>query len=402
MKRLLRFGWITMICIWAVVLVLQTGASSAAIDVVETKAHGAALIDVQSGRILYSKAGDKPMRIASLTKVMTAIVAIESGKLTDEVKVSGRAAGKEGSSIYLKSGETMSLHHMLYGMMLRSGNDAATAIAEHVGGSVEGFVFQMNQKAALLGMEHTTFSNPTGLDEGGGNTASANDMAKLTAYALRNPVFQEIVKTKVKRVPNPEEAWDYVWSNKNRMLSLYDGADGVKTGYTKLANRCLITSATRSGQQLAVVTLDDGDDWIDHKKLLDYGFQHYSQRVLVEQGEQVGAGGWLAGRAFMYPLSDEEANLVRNELFEIGSGTTDYKLGLRGELRYSLDGRQIGSVPLYDKDSNRPELRRQAPGAKGQSLNAFRAQSWLDALQAAFTSLFLTTEQDLREAFKPW
>src|SRR5690606_17687538 len=147
-------------------------------------------------------------RIASLTKVMTAIVAIENGTLTDLVQVGPAAYGKEGSSLYLHLGEEMTLHTMLYGLMLRSGNDAATAIAEHVGGSLEGFVFLMNQKARELGMKNTSFKNPHGLDEDG-HYSSANDMAVLTAYALRNEVFQEIVKTKVKTAPNPNEDWDY-------------------------------------------------------------------------------------------------------------------------------------------------------------------------------------------------
>ncbi|UUZ94377.1 D-alanyl-D-alanine carboxypeptidase [Paenibacillus sp. P25] len=211
---------------------------------VSTHAEAAALVDVASGRILYSSKGDKTMRIASLTKIMTAIVAIEHGNLSDKVKVSKNAFGKEGSSIYLKLNEEMNLKDLLYGMMLRSGNDAATAIAEHVGGSVEGFAYMMNEEARLIGMTGSSFKNPTGLDETG-HYSTANDMAKLTAYALKNPVFAEIVKTRVKKAPNPNESWDYTWINKNKMLSIYDGSDGVKTGYTKLAKRRLVSSATR-------------------------------------------------------------------------------------------------------------------------------------------------------------
>lgn len=197
-----------------------------------THAESAALIDVTSGRILFSKEGDKQMRIASLTKIMTAIVAIENGKLDDKVKVSAAAFGKEGSSIYLKLGEEMSLENMLYGLMLRSGNDAATAIAEHVGGSEEGFVLMMNQKAEEIGLRGTHFMNPHGLDADG-HYSTASDMARLTAYALQNPVFKRIVATEQKSAPNPNESWDYSWHNKNKMLRLYEGADGVKTGYTK-------------------------------------------------------------------------------------------------------------------------------------------------------------------------
>jgi serine-type D-Ala-D-Ala carboxypeptidase (penicillin-binding protein 5/6) len=389
MKQALKIGWVFVIILWAVTIISAPLVTSAATEKIATKAEGAALIDVDSGRILYSKQGDKPMRIASLTKVMTAIVAIESGKLTDEVKISSRAAGKEGSSIYLKAGETMSLQHLLYGMMLRSGNDAATAVAEHVGGSVEGFVYLMQQKAELIGMEHAAFSNPTGLDEGKGNIASANDMAKLTAYALRNPVFQDIVKTKLKRVPNPDETWDYVWSNKNKMLSIYDGADGVKTGYTKLANRCLITSATKEGQQLAVVTLNDREDWIDHKKLLDYGFNNFPLIKLAGQAEKAGDEGLFTSKSFEYPLSADEKSAVTKEVVRKAKDSVDYRLGIKGELLFKLEGRTIGSVPLLGELLQRPESKVKSSAASGSSRNGtMLAPNWADVWSAAMKSLF--------------
>nr|WP_209970297.1 D-alanyl-D-alanine carboxypeptidase family protein [Paenibacillus eucommiae] len=313
---------------------------------IDTYAVGAALIDVESGRILYSEKGDEPMRIASLTKIMTAIVAIEYGKLSDTVKVSKNAYAKEGSSLYLKLGEEMSLNNMLYGLMLRSGNDAATAIAEHVGGSLEGFVYLMNEKAKELGMKNSHFINPSGLDDGEGHYSSANDMAKLTAYALNNPVFQEIVKTKAKKVPNPNEEWDYNWLNKNKMLGLFEGADGVKTGYTKLAKRCLVSSATRGGQQLAVVTLNDSNDWSDHARLLQYGFANYPLKQIVSKGEAVQGSTGTASRSFYYPLLEEEQKLLQTGVVPIQEDTMDYRLGQRGSLQILLDGKQIGAVSL--------------------------------------------------------
>lgn len=316
---------------------------------VSTSAESAALIDVASGRVLYSKAGDKQMRIASLTKIMTAIVAIENGNLSDKVKVSGRAFGKEGSSIYLKLGEEMSLQNMLYGLMLRSGNDAATAIAEHIGGSEEGFVYLMNRKAEELGMTRSHFMNPHGLDANG-HYSTANDMAKLTAYALENPIFKEIVKTEVKKAPNPNQSWDYTWINKNKMLNLFDGADGVKTGYTKLAKRCLVSSATRGGQQLAVVTLNDGQDWADHTKLLEFGFTNYPLKPIVVKGETV-EQGLVAGRAFSYPMLGTEEATRKVELAKPES--LDSRLGIRGKLIVEVAGENAGSVPLYAAGSTR-------------------------------------------------
>ncbi|MGO4271515.1 D-alanyl-D-alanine carboxypeptidase family protein, partial [Paenibacillus sp. TAF58] len=345
---------VRIILLWSAIISLlwaPFGQVEAAPPGIHTNAVGASLIDVESGRILYSEKGDTPMRIASLTKIMTAIIAIEQGKLTDKVKVSKNAFGKEGSSIYLKLGEEMRLHDMLYGLMMRSGNDAATAIAEHIGGSVEGFVYLMNEKAKMLGMDHSHFTNPSGLDEGDGHRSSPNDMAKLTAYALKNPVFQDIVSTKIKKVPNPNEAWDYSWLNKNKMLSLFEGADGVKTGYTKLAKRCLVSSATRGGQQLAVVTLDDPDDWGDHARLLQYGFNYFPLQTIVKKGDAVEGTPWVVGRTFSYPLAEGEAAQLNRKVALTDPASMEYRLAERGTLQFSLNQKSIQTVPIYDATS---------------------------------------------------
>jgi len=326
---------------------------------ISTHARASSVIDVKSGRIVFQANGDARLPIASLTKVMTAIVAIEHGKLDDVVKVSANAYGKEGSSIYLHLGEEMTLHTMLYGLMLRSGNDAATAIAEHVGGSVEGFVYLMNEKARLLGLKNTSFRNPHGLDEEG-HYSSANDLAVLSAYALQNETFQEIVKTKVKTAPNPNEKWDYRWTNKNKMLNFYEGADGVKTGYTTLARRTLISSATRNGQQFAVVTLNDGDDWNDHRRLLDYAFRHYPTTTIVRKGERVEEPNLVAARSFEYPLAEGEAAELRKNVVLEDPLSTDYRLGHRGKLELYLKGRLIASLPLFEDGSERLKAQEEA------------------------------------------
>ncbi|WP_166239271.1 D-alanyl-D-alanine carboxypeptidase family protein [Paenibacillus turpanensis] len=318
-----------------------------------THAEAHSLIDVNTGRILTHNNGDKQMRIASLTKIMTAIVAIENGDLSSLVKVSKNAFGKEGSSIYVKLGEEMSLHNMLYGLMLRSGNDAATAIAEHIGGTEEGFVLMMNEKAKQLGLANSQFRNPHGLDADG-HYSSANDLAKLTAYALKNPVFKEIVKTKLKKAPNPNESWDYVWHNKNKMLSLYEGADGVKTGYTKLAHRTLVSSATRDGQQLAAVTLNDGNDWADHATLFDYGFKHFAQTTLIRKNDLIEGTDYFAGSTVTYPLLESEKSALKRELKEEPENSVDYTFGLRGRVLFKVNGETVASVPYYTAGS--PQL----------------------------------------------
>ncbi|MFC4808444.1 D-alanyl-D-alanine carboxypeptidase family protein [Paenibacillus sp. GCM10023250] len=341
----------------ASVMLLLPGAAAAAEPAPElrTGAESAALIDVESGRLLYSYHGDKPMLIASLTKIMTAIVAIEHGKLSDMVETSVRAAGKEGSSIYLRRGEKMSLHNLLYGLMLRSGNDAATAIAEHVGGSEEGFVHLMNDKAEMLGLANSHFMNPSGLDAEG-HYGSANDLAKLTAYALKNPVFKEIVKTKRKSAPNPNDQWDYLWMNKNKMLSLYEGADGVKTGYTKKALRCLVSSASRGGQQLVAVTLRDSDDWNDHQRMLSYGFNHYPLSEVARKGQPVSGHPLAVGRTLRYPFAEGEKERLRSKLTLASPGSTAYLLGERGALEWFVGDEKIGSTPVYDPNGPRISL----------------------------------------------
>ncbi|QYR19952.1 D-alanyl-D-alanine carboxypeptidase [Paenibacillus sp. sptzw28] len=365
-------------------------ANAAAPEPITTHARAAALIDVESGRLLYSSAGDKPMKIASLTKIMTAIVAIEHGKLSDMVKTSKRAAGKEGSSIYLKLGEEMSLQNMLYGLMLRSGNDAATAIAEHVGGSEEGFVHMMNEKARMLGLANTQFMNPSGLDDQG-HYSSADDMAKLTAYALKNPVFKEIVKTKVKTAPNPYDEWDYKWRNKNKMLTMYEGADGVKTGYTTQAFRCLVSSATRGGQQLAVVTLNDGDDWLDHRKLLDWGFANYPLSEVVHKGQPVNGFALAVGRTFRYPFAEGERQQLRSNLVLLSERSTAYSLGERGTIEWSIGDMKIGSTPVYEPQGARINLPERAASASPDASPVTvktAMHSFLSALRLTLSALF--------------
>lgn len=322
-------------------------------------AEAAALIDVESGRILYSKQGDKQMLIASLTKIMTTIVAIEEGDLSSTVKVGKNAYGKEGSSLYLHLGEEMNLEHMLYGIMLRSGNDAATAVAEHIGGSVDGFAYKMNEMAERLGMANSQFMNPHGLDADG-HYSTANDMAKLTGYALKNDTFREIVKTKLKKVPNPNEAWDYAWRNKNKMLHLYEGGDGVKTGYTKAAGRCLVSSATRDGRQLAVVTLNAPSDWADHSRLLDYGFEEYPLRVLAEEDESAGDTTFIYEREFRYPLEHGETDRIRIRTELTEESNVDYRLGVRGYAEFFLGDEPIGRVRLIEAEEQASSARPKA------------------------------------------
>lgn len=249
-------------------------------------AHRAILMDGETGRILYEKDAHSRSRIASITKIMTAVLAVESGRMDEEVTVSENASGTEGSSLYLKAGEKIKLEDLVYGLMLRSGNDSAVAIAEFVGGSLEGFVHLMNQKAAEIGMKDSHFSNPHGLDDHEDHYSTAYDMALLTKYAMENDLYKKIAGTKVHTAPNPEEKWDRKWKNKNRLVTeLYKYSTGGKTGYTKLAKRTLVSTASKDGENLIAVTLNAPDDWNDHIGMFEYGFEQFDYKIVLEKGD---------------------------------------------------------------------------------------------------------------------
>ena len=223
-------------------------------------ARSAYVLDAVSGRVLFSQNPDRRSLIASTTKIMTALIVCEQCNVLDRMRIPREAVGIEGSSMYLKEGEVLTLQELLYGLMLSSGNDAAVALAIYCGGTVEGFAELMNDKARVLGMTGTHFENPNGLDSPG-HYSTARDLAVLAAYAMENPIFAKTVSTKTVCAGNR------ALRNHNKLLWMLEGADGVKTGYTKAAGRILVSSATRDGRRLIAVTLDDPNDWQDHQAL---------------------------------------------------------------------------------------------------------------------------------------
>ncbi len=248
----------------------------------DLSASSAILMEAENGTLLYQKNAFVRRGMASTTKIMTALVAIENGDLKKTVTVSDKAIGVEGSSIYLKPKEKLTLEELLYALLLQSANDAATAIAIEIGGSVEGFANMMNEKAEALGLTATHFTNPHGLDNENHYT-TAYDLAKITAAALKNEIFRKICSTYKKTIPDGEDG-TRVLVNHNKLLRLYDGAIGVKTGFTKKNGRCLVGAAEREGLTLISVTLGAPDDWNDHKKMLDYGFDRYEKDELAAAG----------------------------------------------------------------------------------------------------------------------
>lgn len=249
----------------------------------QINARSAIVMDFDSGRVLYEKNAYIKRPMASTTKIMTAIIALENGNPDDMVTVSRRAASIHGSLMHLTTGEVLSLRELIYGLLMRSGNDASIAIAEHIGGSVDGFLEMMNAKAKEIGAMNTQFTSPHGLD-GTGHYSTAYDLALITRYALEIPLFNEIVKTTFVQIGNRSMA------NTNEMLTSYAGADGVKTGYTGKAGRCLITSATRDGRRfISVALFCDSRNLraLSSKKILDYTFALYYPHKLI-QSEYIG------------------------------------------------------------------------------------------------------------------
>ena len=310
-------------------------------------AKNAALLEPVSGRLLFEKNADRQARMASTTKIMTALLICEQCNVLDRMRIPKEAVGIEGSSMYLKEGEVLTLQELLYGLMLSSGNDAAVALAIYCGGTVEGFVERMNDKARVLGLTNTHFANPNGLDAPE-HYSSARDLARLGAYAMENPILAKTVSTKTVTVGNR-----YL-RNHNKLLWLMEGADGVKTGFTRSAGRILVSSAQRSGRRLAAATLDDPNDWQDHKGLLEQGFANFSVRQILSAGEKLGertvAGGQgtvrlLAGEDFSYALTPEEAPqiVLTGQEFVYAPVAQGADAGTACVL---LSGKIIGRVPL--------------------------------------------------------
>ena len=325
---------------------------------ISTSAASAILMDAESGRVLYEQNVDREMLIASTTKIMTALVALREGTLSETVKVSRSAAYTEVSSMYLKEGEELTLETLLYGLMLCSGNDAAVAIAEHIGGSQEGFARLMNETAGELGMKHSSFANPNGLDAEG-HYSTARDMAILACAAMKNETLARIVSTRTITIGGR------TMTNHNKLLSYMGGCIGLKTGYTKAAGRTLVSCAEQNGQRLIAVTLQDGNDWADHQALYEYGFSTYPALRLAVLGQEVkrvpvqdavqSTVSLVAANGFFWPKAESETIESRIELER--PLTAPLSAGTKvGQVIFSLRGREIGRVDLLCGESAAPRV----------------------------------------------
>ncbi|WP_213818423.1 D-alanyl-D-alanine carboxypeptidase family protein [Garciella nitratireducens] len=324
--------------------------------------ESAIVIEQNTGRILYSKNIDRKRAMASTTKIMTAIVAIENGHLDDIITISQNAAEIEGSSIYLEANEHLTLEELLYGLMLRSGNDAAYAIAEYIGGgNVEKFINMMNRKAEEIGANNTHFMNPHGLHDKQHYT-TAHDLAKITAYAMKNETFKKIISTKNKTISWENHEWNRSLTNKNKMLWNYQGGNGVKTGYTTDAGKCFVSSAFRNNIQLIAVVLKSNNIWKDATALLDYGFDHYKPYKVISKEDYLKSISVIEGtkdrirtyskKDVIIPIRKEEKDKIQVKIVlpeEIQAPVMREQIV--GKLEVYVNNEKIDSTDIYVKDS---------------------------------------------------
>ncbi|MHB1419964.1 MAG: D-alanyl-D-alanine carboxypeptidase family protein [Bacillota bacterium] len=325
--------------------------------------QAAVLIDGYSGQVLYAKAAEEHRPPASTTKIMTALLALENGELGQVVAISPKAAAVGESSIYLEPGEKMLFLDLVKGALIKSGNDACVALAENVAGSEDLFVWMMNRQVRLLGSRSTNFKNTNGLPAKG-HYSSALDLAMIARYALQNPVFAEIVRTKETVIADDQGNWPRYLSNTNRLLWKYPGADGVKTGTTDAAGQCLVASATRNGRNLLAVVLKSGNRFGDTRELLDYGFNKL-YRELIPQGEAVGRTnvingeqvdtGCVTAETLVTTIpAEEKKSLQRQVQMERQVRAPVRKGQIIGRARLLFKGQEVSATPVLATNDIKP------------------------------------------------
>ena len=315
-----------------------------AVNAMDLSAESAVVIDAASGRVIAGKDAYTRRGMASTTKIMTAVIALEKCNLNETVTVDKRAEGIEGSSLYLKAGDKIILEHLLYGMLLKSGNDAAAAVALHISDSIEDFAGLMTEKAVSLGLKDTAFKNPHGLYEEGHYT-TAYDLAEITRYAFTLDGFSDMVSAQSYTIDDDIETKLVV--NNNKLLRFYEGADGVKTGYTPETGRTLVGSATRNGMRVITVTLSDRDDWNDHMSMFDYAFNNYELKKLSDKGQGFGCVRVYGGKEPDVPCTAEESLSAAVKK----GGKVKVVLRTDENLAAPVEkGQKVGTLSFYDGD----------------------------------------------------
>ena len=315
-------------------------------------AKSSIVMDLDSGRVLYENNADEERLIASITKIMTCIIALEEGDLDKEIKAGDEILKMYGTSIYLELNEKMKLIDLLYGLMLRSGNDASVVIAKVVAGSEEEFVKMMNEKAKEIGMTNTTFSNPHGLDEETKNYSTARDMAILSRYAYKNKTYRKIIGTEEYRVKTDNKS--YLWYNRMKLLGDYKYCTGGKNGYTPSAGKTLVTTHKKGNLKITVVTLYDNDEYNNHERLAEYAFDNYSNYDIVDKNDfdlVIDDNKYYVNKSFSYPLTDSEKDNVK----VLASIDDSIKSGKVGNINISLNNKTLKKIPLYIKEEKKKE-----------------------------------------------
>ncbi len=322
------------------------------VSALENSASSSIIIDLDSGRVLYENNADEVRLIASITKIMTCIIAIEEGNLNKEVTANEEILTMYGTSIYLELGEKMKLIDLLYGLMLRSGNDAAVVIAKEIAGSEEKFVEMMNNKAKELGMTNTSFSNSHGLDEETKNYSTARDMAKLSKYAYKNKIYRKIIGTEEYRVQTDNKS--YLWYNRMKLLSNYKYCTGGKNGYTPSAGKTLVTTHKKNDLKITIVTLNDNDEYNNHERLAEYAFNTYSNYNIIDKSDfnmTINNNKYYVNKSFTYPLTEEEKDNVK----VLASIDDELNNGKVGNITISLNNKILKKIPLYIKEKKEKE-----------------------------------------------
>lgn len=348
--------------IFSLILILAAAATPHCAEASIDTAKSACVINAATGDVVFEKNADEQLPMASTTKIMTAYTALKNSKLNDVVTVSMNAQQQEGSGMYIAAGEQFYMEDLLYGLMLNSGNDAAVAIAEHISGDTGKFVDLMNKTAWDMGAGNTMFCNPNGLPNPSHYT-TAKDLAKITMNAIRLPEFRKIVSTKARTVWQAPRQTDtgtevlpkaYELYNHNKLLGKYDGAIGVKTGYTEAAGRCLVSAAERDGMTFIAVTLNDSDDWNTHAQLLDKAFAEHHPGKLASKGEVI-KEFMLDGKKYTFsaaqdcviPLKDNAKNRINASINIASDLPVPVNKGEKvGYVEYSCNGRVYASVDI--------------------------------------------------------
>lgn len=332
----LRLLSISLIFIILIIFLVPTQVIAESEKLANSKAY--CVIDEKTNKILFSSNENKKMEMASTTKIMTAILAIENLDLEKEVKITKDMTNIEGSSIYLKEGQILKIKDLVYGLMLRSGNDSAIALAKLTSGSVENFVKLMNNKVKSLNLLNTSFDNPHGLHSENHYT-TAYDLARIASYAMKNEVFKEICCTKkynLEGAVNDQK----VFFNKNKLLSTFDGANGIKTGYTKDAGKCLVSSAERDGTQLICVVLDSYNIWVDSMNLLDRAFEQFKSVKIIEKGSII----FSKGENSFYVKNDSYLTLDKNKPLDL-----NYKFVFINKKSFPIEAnKEVGKIEIYN------------------------------------------------------